>query len=309
MTRKKSPFISQYPEKKNHPDLVTYIEGKAQGVNTAKQGKSSLASDTMVLKDRMKIILSSTGVFGGLSLAITHISTFTTNYVYILVGLMLVALALLYLVYKPKVIYHMVYTEDATPEDMEDGDILIEPRPKYVKAFLSYFLSALGFSLFLGMLYQPFTSPLKTVLFCLGGFLLTLVARYNLKTHKPIGIIEDYILHYAIFLGLTLFLKATSQGYDTLLQVTLIILGYAFFTGFYTIRYRTITHRGNPPVGYAPYLLLSWYALTLLLFSSLLVKLSLDLVPIVAIAFSLIGTTGVALIFKSNNLPSVKDII
>ena len=309
MARKKSPFVSQYPEKKNHPELVANIEGKAQRGNKAKQDKSSLAKDTMVLKDRLKIILSSAGVFGGLSLSITNVTTYSTDYILILVGLLVTALSLVYLVYKPKEVYHMVYTEDATPEDREDGDIIIEPRPNYNKAFLSYFFSALGFSLFLGMLYQPFSSPIQTTLFCLGGFTLTLVSRYNLKKNQPISIIEDYILHYAIFLGLTLFLKATSQGYDTLLQVTFLILGYAFFTGFYIVRYCTITHRGNPPFGYSPYLLVGGYTLTLLLFSANVIRFDLDLIPSIAIIFSIIGTSGVSLIFRSDALPSVKDIV
>lgn len=309
MARKKSPFVSQYPEKKNHPELVSYIEGKTSKGNKAKSNKSNLSKDTMVLKDRLKMILTSAGVFGGLALSITNVVTYSTNYILILVGLLVTAFSLVYLVYKPKEVYHMVYTEDATPEDMEDGDIIIEPRPNYIKVFLSYFFSALGFSLFLGMLYQPFPSPIQTSIFCLVGFIFTLVSRYSLKKHKPISIIEDYILHYAIFLGLTLFLKATTLGYDTLLQVTFLILGYAFFTGFYIIRYRTITHRGNPPFGYSPYLLVGGYTLTLLLFSVNVVRFELDLVPIVAIIFSLIGISGVSLIFRSDALPSVKDIV
>lgn len=311
MTRKKSPFVSQYPERKNHPELAAYIEGKQKKANKAKRGKSSLAKDTMVLKDRLKIILSSAGVFGGLSLSIANISTYSTDYILILVGLLMTTLTLVYLVYKPKEIYHMVYTEDSTPEDREDGDIFIEPRPNYIKVFLSYFFSAMGFSLFLGMVYQPFSSTIQTSLFCLGGFILTLISRYNLKKHRPISIIEDYILHYVIFLGLTLFLKATAsvQGYDTLLQVTFLILGYAFFTGFYIVRYRTITHRGNPPLGYAPYLLVGGYTLTLLLFSANIVRFNLDLVSTTAIIFSLIGASGVILIFRSDALPSVKDIV
>lgn len=265
-----------------------------------------------MFKARLKLTLQNLAIFGGLFIAIYYASQFTyISVLYTALAVLVSALGSLSLVYKRKETYHMVYTEEASEEDKQEGTTYTEPRPSYFKGFINYFVY--GFSAVYSITaITLFNFTLFFTLIILVSLPFMLFTRYNLEKHTPIMIFEDSTIQFLTFLGLALLLRGTQINTLGTVSISLCIVGTSIVTLMLLYRYHTITHYKYKKTNKLPK-----NSTTLVGIYGVVLSISLILIGVaVNQPFFFIGTgvftivlLAVLLLFNSTNLPSVRDII
>ena len=265
-----------------------------------------------MFKSRLKMVLQNVTVFGGLYFSIYYASQFTlTATIYSLLALLIAVLGSISVVYKKKEVYHMVYTEHADEADKQDGEVYKVPRPNYLKGGINYFLYGVG-AVYASAIITNFDFTTKMLLIFLTALIVLTFTRYNFEKHSPIMIFEDMTIQFILFIGLALIVKASSSGVLDILNVVMFTMGVLMFIAMLLYRYHTITHYKTKKHKKLPKnstLLVLLYGISLAL---VLASLGVITTSITSIIFAILMTMillAVLLLFRSDNLPTVKDIL
>ena len=263
-------------------------------------------------KNRLKLALQNVIVFGGLFVSMYFASQFTLiTTLYALLALFVAVLGSVSVVYKKKEVYHMVYTEEADEEDKKEGDVYSTPRPNYFKGGVNYFLYGVG-AVYASVIVTNFDFTTKMLLMFLTALILLIFTRYNFEKHSPIMIFEDMTIQFILFTGLSLIVKSSTSGVLDLLNIVVATVGVLLFISMLLYRYHTITHYKHKKQAKFPKntnILVLAYGLVL---SALLISIGVSMTSLLALIF--LGVTillilAVLLLFRSDTLPSVKDIL
>lgn len=266
-----------------------------------------------MFKSRLRLALQNMIIFGGLYLSIYYANIKSLESVIIsLVALLIATLGSLSIVYKKKKVYHMVFTEDASEEDKQEGEeVYIEPRPNYVKGGFNYFLYGLGAVYASGTLIYSNLSKISLLIFVVS-LILMVATRYNFKKHTPIMILEDMSIQFILFTGLAIIVRATSNGIIDLVNALMFLSGVLMFITMLHYRYHTVTYYKYKKTSKLPKninkLVIS-YGFSLTLYLGSLGVLMHDSLGVIFTLFTVILVVAVLLFFRSDTLPSAKDIL
>lgn len=265
-----------------------------------------------MFKGRLKLALQNAIIFGGLYVSIYYAnSNSLETLLYSILGLVIATLGSLSLVYRKKAVYHMVYTDDATEEDRKEDEVYTEPRPNYLKGTLNYFLYGLGAVYASGSIIYFNFMTISALIF-IASLILMVVTRYNFKKHTPIMIFEDMSVQFGLFTGLALIVKSTSSGVIDLLSSVMLTIGVLMFIAMLLYRYHTVTYYKYKKTSKLPKninKLIVSYGLALSLYLISLGVLMYEGFAIFFTLFTLLLLVAVLLFFRSDTLPSVKDIL
>lgn len=265
-----------------------------------------------MLKKRLKLALQNAIIFGGLYTSIYYASGESVkNIIFSLLALLVATLGSLSIVYKKKEVYHMVYTDEATDEDRAEGAVYTEPRPNYFKGALNYFLYGFGAVYASGTIIH-FDLTIISILIFVASVIVMVGTRYDFKKHTPVMVFEDMTIQFVLFTGLALIVKAsTSNTLDVLTAVTLAI-GVLMFISMLLYRYHTVTYYRYKKTKKLPKntnRMICFYGLSL---SAFLVGLGVCTNGLISFIFAILTPlllVASLLFFRTDTLPSVKDIL
>lgn len=266
----------------------------------------------IMVANRLRLMMQNVLIFGGLFISIATMELVVTKLFFVpLVALLVATLGSLSVVYKKQQKYTMVFTEEATDEDIKEETYSDEPRINYFKGTVNYFLYGLCAVVATSSLINFDFSTKYTVIFIVSVFGL-IFTRYNFEKHSPLMIFEDVTIQFILFTGLGLLVKSTQDGMTSLLSAVMFAMGVLMFTSMLVYRYHTVTYYKHKKTSKLPKnstVLVLIYGLSLSFFLA-----SIGVAWVTPLFYVLVGVFVVVLfavlvLFRSDNTPSVKDIL
>lgn len=149
-------------------------------VKGAFSGKRAWVVSSKALKAKLVDCGLYTGVFGGVVISARSLVNLEDFYIFFFLGLLLTPTTML----------------------LRDKNSGVKQGNIWFKKFLFYFLSTVGLVLTLGLVTEiAVLGHVKySGYYLLAGLVITFLSRYNLKKHRVLGIIEDYVMYFGSFL-------------------------------------------------------------------------------------------------------------
>lgn len=163
------------------------------------KGKRAWTISKSVLKDKFKDCLFYLGVFTGVVFVSFSVLDLANYFLLLVLGVFLTPLSIILREKSTKDSLIMLVVDD-THDDNSDE----KPEPAYVTKFMYYLLSTLGIGFWIGGWTNLYLREYKLFMILTSvGLLLSLVSRYNVKKHKVLAIIEDYLMVIGAFSGVS----------------------------------------------------------------------------------------------------------